>query len=112
MSATDIRRRRLALALAAVLAIGIGIGLLLSRGGDRGLAPGRGPANDPLAYRPGAESMLETRAAAGLSHVLYAKSPGGATATAARVAGFRPPIEATGRRDGAEPGLLQGIGVL
>src|SRR5256714_1274944 len=103
------RRRRLALVLATALAVGIVIGLLLSRGGDHGLAPGRGPANDPLAYRPGTESMLEARAAAGLSHVLYAKSPGGATATAARVARFRPLIEATARRYGADPDMLEAI---
>src|SRR2546421_216255 len=78
-------------------------GLLLSRGRDEGLAPGRGPGNDPLAYRPGAEAMLSERAAAGLSHVLYAKSPGGATATAARVARFRPLVKATARRYGVDP---------
>jgi hypothetical protein len=110
MPSTAIRhRRRLALALAAVLAVGVAIGFLLSRGGDDGLAPGRGPSNDPLAYRPGAETMLSTRAAAGLSHVLYAKSPGGAIATAARVARFRPLIEATARRYGEDPDVLEAI---
>src|SRR3954452_20105942 len=103
------RRRRLALALAAVLVAGVVIGYLLSRGGGGGLAPGRGPSNDPLAYRPGAEEMLATRAAAGLSHVLYAKSPGGAMATAKRVARFRPLIEATARRYGADPDMLEAI---
>src|ERR687883_1909694 len=91
------RRRRLVLALTAVLAVGVVAGFLLSRGGDEGLAPGRGPGSDPLAYRPGAEAMLESRAAAGLSHVLYAKSPGGAIATAARVARFRPLVGAAAR---------------
>jgi hypothetical protein len=103
------RRRRLALALAAVLVAGVVIGFLLSRGGGGGLAPGRGPSNDPLAYRPGAEEMLASRAAAGLSHVLYAKSPGGATATAARVARFRPLVEATARRYGEDPDMLEAI---
>src|SRR3954468_14253657 len=103
------RRRRLALALAAVLVAGVVIGFLLARGGGGGLAPGRGPSNDPLAYRPGAEEMLASRAAAGLSHVLYAKSPGGATATAARVARFRPLIETTARRYGEDPDVLEAI---
>src|SRR3954467_12807228 len=103
------RRRRLALALAAVLVAGVAIGFLLSRGGGGGLAPGRGPSNDPLAYRPGAEQMLASRAAAGLSHVLYAKSPGGATATAARVARFRPLVGATARRYGEDPDMLEAI---
>src|SRR2546423_1241778 len=103
------RRRRLALALAAALAVGVVAGFLLARGGDEGLAPGRGPSGDPLAYRPGAEEMLATRAAAGLSHVLYAKSPGGAMATAKRVARFRPLIEATARRYGADPDMLEAI---
>src|SRR4051794_12452841 len=109
MSATVIRRRRLLLAFSAALAIGVVIGLLLSRSGHEGLAPGRGPGNDPLAYRPGAEATLEARAAAGLSHVLYAKSPGGATTTAARVARFRPLIEAAARRYGADPDMLEAI---
>src|SRR4051812_19501026 len=103
------RRRRLALALAAVLVAGVAIGFLLSRDGGGGLAPGRGPSNVPLAYRPGAEEMLASRAAAGLSHVLYAKSPGGARATAARVARFRPLVEAAARRYGEDPDMLEAI---
>src|SRR2546421_18615 len=103
------RRRRLFLAVAAVLAVGVAIGFLLSRGGSGGLAPRRGPSNDPLAHRPRAEERLSPRAAAGLSHVLYAKSPGGAAATAARVARFRPLIERAARRYGQDPDLLEAI---
>src|SRR4051795_3712967 len=103
------RRRRLILALAAALAVGVVIGFLLSRGGDDSLAPARGPGQDPLAYRPGAEETLSARAAAGLSHVLYAKSPGGAIATAGRVARFRPLVEATALRYGADPDMLEAI---
>ena len=110
MPSTVIRgRRRLAIVLLAVLALGVVIGLLLAGGGREGLAPGRGPGNDPLAYRPGAETMLSARAAAGLSHVLYAKSPGGAIATAARVARFRPLVEAAARRHGVDPDMLEAI---
>ena len=47
---------------------------------------GGAPVPDPFAYDPDREDELVRRAAAGTSHVLYARSPGGATATAERVA--------------------------
>src|SRR4051794_9490301 len=103
------RNRRLVLLLAAVLAAGVVVGFLLASGGDEGLAPGRGPGSDPLAYESSDEAMLQARAAAGLSHVLYAKSPGGASATAARVAHFRPLMEATAARYKADPDMLEAI---
>jgi hypothetical protein len=103
------RRRRLALALAVALVAGIAIGLVLSGGGPPRLAPGRGPGADPLAYRPSQEATLSRRAAAGLSHVLYAKSPGGAVATAARVARLRPLVERAARTAGADPDMLEAI---
>ncbi|MEA2440708.1 MAG: hypothetical protein QOH76_2132 [Thermoleophilaceae bacterium] len=103
------RRRRLVLVLAAALVVGIVAGFLLASGGDEGLAPGRGPGADPLAYESGDEAMLRSRAAAGLSHVLYAKSPGGAAATAARVARFRPLIERTAARYRTDPDMLEAI---
>jgi soluble lytic murein transglycosylase-like protein len=110
MSGTRIyRRRRLALVLGIALAVGIVAGFLLGSDGRPALAPGRGPGADPLAYESGDEAMLETRAAAGLSHVLYAKSPGGATATATRVARFRPMVEAAAARYGADPDMLEAI---
>jgi hypothetical protein len=102
------RRRRLALAAGAAVAIVIAA-LLLSSGGDHHLAPGRGPDSDPLAFAPGHDAALQAGAAAGLSHVLYAKSPGGATATAARVARFRPLVDAAAARFGADPAMLEAI---
>ncbi|MEA2410450.1 MAG: hypothetical protein QOC77_1011 [Thermoleophilaceae bacterium] len=104
-------RRRLALLLGAVLAVGLVVGFALEHHGRPPLAPGRGPESDPLAYKGdrGDDTMLETRAAAGLSHVLYAKSPGGATATAARTARFRPLIDATAARYRLDPNTLEGI---
>jgi hypothetical protein len=39
-----------------------------------------------LAYNPDHEDDFLRRAAAGTSHILYARSPGGATAMAERVA--------------------------
>jgi hypothetical protein len=103
------RRRRLPLLLAAALAVGIVAGVLLAGGGEQRLAPGRGPGADPLAYQQNDEATLERRAADGLSHVLYAKSPGGAVATAARVARFRPLIDAAATRYGADPDMLEAI---
>ncbi len=49
--------------------------------------------SDPFAYDPGRQKEFERRAAAGMAHVLYAKSPGGAIATAARVDRYRDLIE-------------------
>ena len=64
--------------------------------GPRVLAPGRGTTDttrDPFAYDAARRADFEARAAAGLSHVLYAKSPGGVLATAQRVQRLRPAIE-------------------
>lgn len=97
--------------LAAALIVGIVAGFLIARGGsgDPGLAPGRGPDADPLAFEEDDTTLLERRAAAGLSHVLYAKSPGGAVATARRVASFRGRIETAAARSGADPDMLEAI---
>jgi hypothetical protein len=94
-----------------VLLVGAVAGFLLQRSGEPALAPGRGPEQDPLAYKGGNtdDLRLQSRAAAGLSHVLYAKSPGGAIATAARTARFRPLIEATAARHGIDPDTLEAI---
>src|SRR6266545_4326012 len=40
-------------------------------------AAGAGQGQDPFAYSTDRESEFESRAAAGLAHVLYAKSPDG-----------------------------------
>jgi hypothetical protein len=95
--------------VAAVFLVGIGIGLLLAGGGEKPLAPGRGPEGDPLAWQPGKDATLANRAAAGESHVLYAKSPGGAIATARRVARWRPLVEAAARRHGVPPDDLEAL---
>jgi hypothetical protein len=105
--------RRLAILLVAALAVGLAAGFLLQRSSSPSLAPGRGPAQDPLAYNqdkgPKEDLRLEARAAAGLSHVLYAKSPGGAIATAARTARFRPLVEAAAANHGIDADTLEAI---
>ncbi|HEX6388053.1 MAG TPA: DUF5715 family protein [Solirubrobacteraceae bacterium] len=88
MTRTHPRRRTAALLALAVL-LGISAALLLRAGGD----DGRPPDDDPLRYRSAQRSTTEQRAALGASHVLFAKSPGGALATAARVAAWRPLVE-------------------
>src|ERR1700759_3267511 len=96
---TAVRRRRLlaggCLAVAVVVAVA-----LIASGGKSGPPPlplpGIGqPAKsgDPFAYVPDRESDFVARAIAGSDHVLFAKSPGGALATAARVAALRPLID-------------------
>jgi hypothetical protein len=62
---------------------------------------------DPFAYAPDREDEFVRRATAGHSHVLYAKSPGGAPATARRVERWRPLIE---RLSGdVDPDLLEAM---
>jgi hypothetical protein len=67
------------------------------------------PIPDPFAYDPDDEDELVRRAAQGTAHILYARSPGGATATAERVARWRPQVEAAAREAGVEPDMLEGL---
>ena len=108
-----IRRGRLAVASAgAVLAIVVLVAAL-SSGGVPKLPPPRvaQPARvgDPFAYVPGHAADFAARATAGEGHVLFSKSPGGAIATARRVAAFRGLIDAAASGSGIDPGTLEGI---
>ena len=79
---------------------------------ERRLVPGAGTGGDtfdPLAFRDGAAAAFERRAAAGLSQVLYAKSPGGAMATARRTSAWRPQVEAAATRFRLDPDMLEAI---
>src|SRR3954454_9057115 len=94
-------RRRLypGLAVAAVIAAGGTVaGLINGPNGSKHHPPAQsgatGPTIDPMAYDSKLHSDYEARATAGYSHVLYAKSPGGVMATAARVARLRPLVDA------------------
>jgi hypothetical protein len=110
------RRRRLA-ALAVVAGVAILIVVVLSQGGGaqripRPFAPGAATNDttlDPLAYDPAQRARYEQRAAAGVSHVLYAKSPGGVIASARRTARFRPLTERIARSSGWSADTLEGI---
>lgn len=88
--------RRLAVVLLAAIAaltlVAVWRGCASS--GTPGVLPaGDGQAARLIAYTPGDRADRERRAAAGLAQVLFAKSPGGAVATAQRVAKLRPLVE-------------------
>ena len=120
VSSPAARLRALALLVLAV-AIGIGAALLLRGGGalpevlggadTTTLRPGAEPGEgfDPLAYDGDRRAEYERRAAAGLAHVLFAKSPGGAVATAQRVDTFRPLVEAAALAGNVDPNALEAI---
>jgi Transglycosylase SLT domain len=67
---------------------------------------------DPYAYEPDREDEFEARAAAGHSHVVYVKSPGGVVATARRVERFRDDIERAADEAGVNPDLVEGMVLL
>jgi hypothetical protein len=113
------RQRRLAILLAVVVVVAGAVIVLLGSSsepdGPRRLAPGRGATDttrDPLAYDADRRADFEARAAAGLSHVLYAKSPGGVLATAERVQKLRPTIEDVAKRAHQDPDTLEAIVLL
>src|SRR3954462_3994663 len=102
------RWRLLALGVAVAAAVVLAVVLLSNREPDvpRTLTPGAGNTEttvDPIAWSPKRRRELERRAAAGLAHVIYAKSPGGAIVSAARTATWRPQGERAGKRGGGEP---------
>jgi Transglycosylase SLT domain len=91
--------------------------LALGRPGhhDEGLGPGvvgGVAAAKPFAYDADHRADYERRAAFGLSHVLYAKSPGGIVASAARTARWRPLIDRVARRHGLDADMLEAIVLL
>ena len=112
---SSVRRQRARLALlgsAGVLVVAAVVAA--SRGGAPAPLPRPGlgrPAatGDPFAYRPGSESAFAARAASGEAQVLFSKSPGGALATAARVAALRPLINAATSGTSIDPVTLEGL---
>jgi Transglycosylase SLT domain len=112
-------RRRLPVAAAALALAAIVVAVVLRGGGDG--SPPAGPFAGPavadatlrvLDYDPHRREWYERRAAAGLSHVLYAKSPGGATVSAQRTAAWRPLIDRVARRHGVDADTLEAIVLL
>src|SRR6185312_15214873 len=110
------RRRVTVLMLVAATTAALAA-VLLSRGPDapRRLAPGAGNSEttqDPLAWSAARREELERRAAAGLAHVLYAKSPGGVVLSAARTASFRPLVDRVAKQTHTDAGTLEAIVML
>ena len=99
------------LALVAVLVLAAWLAASLVSGGDEkrpsAVLPESSGREDPFAYDPERREEFERRAAAGLAHVLYAKSPGGAVATAERVGRYRPLIEEVAADH--DPDVIEGM---
>jgi hypothetical protein len=112
---SSLLRRALALLAVVVLAAVAVVALFGDEAGRRSrLAPasgGNGGA-DPLAYSPSRRRDLEDAAARGNAHVIYAKSPGGARASAERTASYRPLVEAVATPAAIKPDMLEAIVLL
>ena len=93
------RRARVALLAGFLVLVALATGAALRGDGPSPgdpLVPGTDEAArlpGPLRLRPRSRGELIRRAMAGSSHILYARSPEGAAATAARVARYREPVE-------------------
>jgi hypothetical protein len=108
-------RRRLAIA-GGVFAVLIAVLIVVLTSGGSGPPPlplpGIGKparAGDPFAYIPSRAADFVARATAGEANVLYTMSPGGAAATAARVAAYRPMIDAVTAGTGIDPNMLEAL---
>jgi soluble lytic murein transglycosylase-like protein len=108
-----VRGRRRLLALVAALAFLAGA--VTAQVGDddaprrpSALVPAAGDA-DPFAYDPDRREEFEARAAAGLAHVIYAKSPGGVVASAARTARYRRLVEEAAADAGLDADTIEAM---
>jgi hypothetical protein len=94
--------------LLVVAAVAAGFVLL---GGDDD-SPGSEPVevdSGAFAYTPARETDLAQRAAAGNSHVVYEKTPGGVMAAARRLERYRPKIEEVADSAGVDPDLVEAM---
>ena len=67
------------------------------------------PLADPFAWAPERSDEFVRRAEAGHSHLLYTLSPGGAAASAARTARWRPAIERAAEQARVDADTLEGL---
>ena len=107
-------RARARLALIVLLAL-VAVAVLVSQrgAGTIAAAPSPGPVTaapgDLFGFSSARTNDFIARAIAGNGHVLFVKSPGGAVATAARVAALRPAIDRAAAGSGIDPALLEGL---
>lgn len=104
-----------ALAAAAVVVVVVVVTGAVGGSGfdaDAVAAAGRGGTDDPFAYEPDRAADLESRAALGVSHVLYEKSPGGIVASARRTAAWRPQVESAAAAHDVDPDLMEAMVLL
>jgi hypothetical protein len=101
------------LAAAATVATAVGIAAGLLGGNDRKaesvIVHARVVGPDPLTFDPSRTAAYERAAAFGLSHVLFAKSPGGVARTAKRTARFRPLVEKAVAGTGLDPDTVEAM---
>ena len=107
------RRARLGLLLVAVVVVAVVCVLALSGGGIPA-PPAAGVATeahstDPFSYATARAADFTARATAGNARPLFSQSPGGALATARRVAAYRPAINRAVQGTGIDPNLLEGL---
>jgi hypothetical protein len=81
--------------------------LLVGGGGEEPIDPLGEDA--PEEFRELSPEALESRAAEGLAHPLYEKSPGGAVATAERTARWRDEVERVASESDSDPDLIEAI---
>jgi hypothetical protein len=109
------RRRRAAALIGAGVLLLVVVLVVSGLGGGSvpkpppaGTATGAG-AGDPFVYRAAQESDYVSRAVTGNAQPLFTKSPGGAVATAERVAALRPLVDRVTAGTGIDPSLLEGL---
>jgi Transglycosylase SLT domain len=97
--------------VAAAVAIAMAAGLLGGNDGNAGsiIVHTRILGPDPLAFDPSRSAAYERAAAFGLSHVLFAKSPGGVARTAERTIRFGPLVEKAVAGTGLDPGTVEAM---
>lgn len=110
------RQGRLLVLLAGLVLV---VAVIVSGIGSGGSAPVRSPpaaraAGEDrgaaiFAYAPSASAQYVARATTGNAQALFTKSPGGALATAARVAAYRPLIDKATAGTNISPALLEGL---